>query len=355
LLKERNQNIYALTMAFRKLGIPHRRALQFSSCIASRPQSFPTAKRFQNLLCASSVIEAAELNASDSNHNPDPAATNAGAVQSPHVKWASTPFPQLGIDNALYARAGGARCRQHVNPLKRELQIPAEPLDWRRTYVDPSLPLAVDIGAGYGRFLLALASLNPRLNYLGLEIRQPAVDRANRWGEELGLAGNRTCFVMANATVSLEHMLSTYPGPVDLIAVQFPDPHFKKRHKKRRVVQPQLVHAAERLLRHGGSVFLQTDVLNVAEDMRDQFERHGNGAFELAPVHQDDEGVFHECSEQNIETDAERKGGWRSLWAANGWLKENPLPVPTERETLVLSQGLPVYRMLLVKQEKNVG
>ena len=47
-------------------------------------------------------------------------------------------------------------------------------------------------------------------------------------------------------------------------ALQFPDPHFKKKHKKRRVVQPQLIQAIDRRLAPGGLVFLQSDVMEVS-------------------------------------------------------------------------------------------
>ena len=45
--------------------------------------------------------------------------------------------------------------------------------------------------------------------------------------------------------------------------LQFPDPHFKKKHKKRRVVQPQLIEAIDRRLAPDGLVFLQSDVMEV--------------------------------------------------------------------------------------------
>lgn len=48
------------------------------------------------------------------------------------------------------------RVRQHVNPLKRELQVPTEPPVWAEAYDAPARPLVLDIGCGYGRFLLAL-------------------------------------------------------------------------------------------------------------------------------------------------------------------------------------------------------
>ena len=60
------------------------------------------------------------------------------------------------------------------------------------------------------------------------------VDRANKWAASLGCS-DRVHFKFANATVSFESMLSSYPGPLQYVAIQFPDPHFKNRHKKRQV------------------------------------------------------------------------------------------------------------------------
>lgn len=63
------------------------------------------------------------------------------------------------------------RVRQHINPLRKELQVPAPPLNWEMVYTDSTAPLVVDLGAGYGRFLLALATEMSKHNMLGLEIR----------------------------------------------------------------------------------------------------------------------------------------------------------------------------------------
>jgi tRNA (guanine-N7-)-methyltransferase len=54
------------------------------------------------------------------------------------------------------------RVRQHVNPLVRELIVPAAPPTWGDAFADPTLPLVVDIGCGYGRFLLLLAKVRGR-------------------------------------------------------------------------------------------------------------------------------------------------------------------------------------------------
>lgn len=68
-------------------------------------------------------------------------------------------------------QVGGIRVRQHVNPLKRDLQVPAAPLAWEEVYGAASRPLVVDVGTGYGRFLLALSRAMPGHNMLGLEVR----------------------------------------------------------------------------------------------------------------------------------------------------------------------------------------
>jgi tRNA (guanine-N7-)-methyltransferase len=223
--------------------------------------------------------------------------------------------------------------RQHVNPLARELQIPLPPPDWAATFDDPTLPLFLDVGCGPGRFALAHAAKHPAVNVYGLEIRARLVDRAREWAATAGVAG-RAAFAVANATVSLPAgLLTGYPGPLTCVAVQFPDPHFKERHKKRRVVQPAMATAVAAALAPGGRVFLQSDVLDAAVSMRATFEEVASDV--LAPCR-----------------DAHGGGGrpW-AAWADAGWLETNPLGVPTEREVDAVARGLPVYRCLLVKKE----
>lgn len=292
-------------------------------------------KRHRAMMIINSVMREEELGS-------DQATKRRGFLN----QYAEESYAEVGIDNELYARTGGVRFRQHANPLKRELQVPTEPLPWDLVYDDPSLPLIVDVGAGYGRFLLALANKEQFSNCLGLEIREPAINRANTWAKHLQM-DRRVKFVKANATVSFQHMLSSYPGPIELVTVQFPDPHFKKRHRKRRIIQPRLVTAIKELLSPGARVLIQSDVLEVAEDMREQFERGGD-AFRLAPQHSKKDCVFYASTSDTIDVEGEDK--WESIWAAGGWLLDNPLPVPTEREIHVTGQGLPVYRLLLLRQ-----
>lgn len=77
------------------------------------------------------------------------------------------------------------------------------------------------------------------------------VERANAWAALLGCQ-KRVHFLSTNATVSLESLLSTYTGTLARVYIQFPDPHFKRRHKKRQIFQPQLIDAITHRLPPGG-------------------------------------------------------------------------------------------------------
>uniref|UniRef100_A0A804JC01 tRNA (guanine(46)-N(7))-methyltransferase n=1 Tax=Musa acuminata subsp. malaccensis TaxID=214687 RepID=A0A804JC01_MUSAM len=221
---------------------------------------------------------------------------------------------------------GHIRIRQHVNPLSSSFATPVEIPVWKEVFRDPSLPLMVDIGSGSGRFLIWLAKNCPeRRNYLGLEIRQKLVERSQFWVEELGLANIH--FMFANATVSFEPLVSTYPGPLMLVSILCPDPHFKKRHHKRRVVQASLVDSISKRLSIGGQVFVQSDVLELAFDMRNQFDACLD--------------VF-----EHVDTIDNN-----FLCDTQGWVLHNPMGIRTEREIHAELEGARIYRRIYQKQK----
>jgi tRNA (guanine-N7-)-methyltransferase len=208
--------------------------------------------------------------------------------------------------------------RQHVNPLSRFFQLPLELPAPEALFSDPSLPIHLDIGCARGRFLLALAQQQPALNHLGVEIRRPLVQaaEADRQALELG----NLHYLFCNANVSLQAWLAALPaGQLDLVSIQFPDPWFKKKHHKRRVLQPALLLAIAAALAPGKRFFIQSDVPAVIDPMVALTEACG-------------------CFS-------------RPAIDAQPWRASNPLPVPTERETYVLNQGLPVYRVLYERNE----
>ena len=209
------------------------------------------------------------------------------------------------------------RVRQHVNPLSQQYEKRVSPPDWSQVYSDLSKPLHLDIGCGWGEFLLQMAQVVPDWNYLGLEIREPVVNAAiaNRDRADL----KNLHYIFCNANNALTTLLASLPDvKLQRVSIQFPDPWFKRRHQKRRIVQANLVETVAKYLEREGEIFLQSDIEEVTKEMRDRFLEHPN----LFLKHRH-------------------------------WLEANPLPVSTEREVSTLTHQDPVYRCLLLKKLSN--
>lgn len=202
------------------------------------------------------------------------------------------------------------RVHQHVNPLSPYYRQEPTPFDVS-AFADPTLPLHLDIGCARGRFILRMAAERPEWNYLGVEIREPLVHEANSLADEAGLKNLKYQF--ANAMLFLGNLLAEIPdGRLQMVTIQFPDPWFKNRHAKRRMVNAELVEAVVKKLASGGSVFVQTDIEFLADEMFELFRADSN----------------------LIETPTDH----------------NPFPVRTEREKAVEDKELPVYRTLFTKK-----
>jgi tRNA (guanine-N7-)-methyltransferase len=211
-----------------------------------------------------------------------------------------------------------ARFRQHVNPLERQYQLPTTlSEEWPKdVFHDTSRPLHLDIGCGKGGFLLEVAAAQPSKNYLGLEIRPNVVQFARERIGKHGLQGYLD-YVGCNANVDLYRILKRHMdaggGPLDMVSIQFPDPHFKTAHAKRRVVTSKLVMTLAEFMPESATLFLQSDIQNVLDDMRARFREHSQ--------------YFQDQVENNEE-----------------YMKENIIGIPTEREISVLNKDLPVFR-----------
>lgn len=149
------------------------------------------------------------------------------------------------------------RVRHHVNPLKAEFV-------WRRAgRLDLGTgQVEVELGCADARFLFERAPGHPETLFIGLEIRAPMVELVNRSAGEQGLRNLRA--VLAHANLDLDRL---FPDErLARVFINFPDPWFKRRHRKRRVVTPELVEALHRKLRPGGELFFQSDVWDLALD-----------------------------------------------------------------------------------------
>jgi tRNA (guanine-N7-)-methyltransferase len=141
-------------------------------------------------------------------------------------------------------------------------------------------PTAMEIGFGDGRALLAMAAADPETNYVGVEVHRPGVGRVLREIEERGIGNVR---VMCTDAALL---LAGHVGEASLDAVYifFPDPWPKKRHHKRRLVQPGFVALLARCLKPGGRLHMATDWEEYAGHMLEvmagaaQFENRAGAA-----------------------------------------------------------------------------
>lgn len=126
-------------------------------------------------------------------------------------------------------------------------------------------PLIVEIGCGIGEATAALAAARPTYNVLGIEVWRPGVaDCVGRFGE-LGLDNVRMCSV--DAVWMLEHTVGE--GALEELWTFFPDPWPKKRHHKRRLVDPEFATLVASRLRPGGVWRLATDWADYADQMRE--------------------------------------------------------------------------------------
>ena len=130
------------------------------------------------------------------------------------------------------------------------------------TLTRSSLPLEIEIGPGRGAFILERASETSTVAIVGLEIRYKWAkivdDRLTRVG-----FGDRARVYAADARFVLPRLQPD--ASVTRFYVHFPDPWWKKRQQKRLVVTPTFVREMVRLLVPGGTVFVQTDVLERGE------------------------------------------------------------------------------------------
>ena len=124
-------------------------------------------------------------------------------------------------------------------------------------------PVTLEIGFGNGESLVALATAHSDRNYLGLEVHPPGVGHL-LLRCEAGKLGNVRA-ICDDAVQILQRRLSD--ASLDEVLLYFPDPWPKKRHHKRRIVQPAFVELVARKLKPGGVLRMATDWQPYAEHM----------------------------------------------------------------------------------------
>jgi tRNA (guanine-N7-)-methyltransferase len=128
------------------------------------------------------------------------------------------------------------------------------PLDFAATFGRVA-PVTLEIGFGNGESLVALATQHPERDFVGIEVHRPGVGHLMLRCEAEG-AGN----VRIVCDDAVETLQSCVPDQsLDEVLLYFPDPWPKKRHHKRRIVQPAFVALLAAKLRPGGMLRMATD------------------------------------------------------------------------------------------------
>ncbi|GAB3729031.1 tRNA (guanosine(46)-N7)-methyltransferase TrmB [Silanimonas algicola] len=124
-------------------------------------------------------------------------------------------------------------------------------------------PLVLEIGFGNGEQLLFAAQNEPEKNLVGLEVHAPGVGRLLQGAAELGVDNLKA---YCHDAVEVLHR-EVADASLDEVRIYFPDPWHKKRHHKRRLVQPEFVALLARKLKPGGLLHLATDWEDYARQM----------------------------------------------------------------------------------------
>lgn len=130
-------------------------------------------------------------------------------------------------------------------------------------------PLILEIGFGNGETLVEQAALHPEWDFLGIEVHEPGIGHCLLKAEEAGIGNLR--IINHDAIEVLTHQVP--PGSLARLNLYFPDPWPKKRHHKRRIVNPSFLDLVADRLAAGGALHIATDWANYAEHIDEVLSR----------------------------------------------------------------------------------
>ena len=159
------------------------------------------------------------------------------------------------------------RVRTHTNPLSinhrfDDVNLPES--------ITENTPLDLEIGFGRGVFLRHWAKENPKNHIVGIEVRKPLVTLLNQRLDNEKI--NNASVYHGNGHVFLEDVIEDYR--LNSIFVFHPDPWFKKRHHKRRVIHTEFLDLASKKLKTEGKLYISTDVKDLFTEIQSTLNEH---------------------------------------------------------------------------------
>ncbi|MDJ0938808.1 MAG: tRNA (guanosine(46)-N7)-methyltransferase TrmB [Woeseiaceae bacterium] len=177
------------------------------------------------------------------------------------------------------------------------LEYSPETMDFESVF-GRDAPVTLEIGFGNGDSLVRMAAANPERNYLGIEVHEPGIGHCLIGIREAGIGNLR--LINHDAIEVLEQQIP--PGSLDRINLYFPDPWPKKRHHKRRIVQPRFLDLCAKALIPGGTLQIATDWDNYAEHIDGTLDEAASFALGERRVHDGDQPL------DRPQTKFERRG-----------------------------------------------
>jgi len=160
------------------------------------------------------------------------------------------------------------RVRTHTNPFNLHKRL--EKIDLFKIFPKFSGKIDLEIGFGRGVFLRNYANENPNKFIIGVEVRKQIVNiLQKRLTKE---ASTNVYLVHSSATILLEDIIKE--SSIETVFIFHPDPWFKKRHHKRRVINTSLLSLLEKKLTPNGKIYLSTDIKELDDDMSNIFKKH---------------------------------------------------------------------------------
>ncbi|WP_111979873.1 tRNA (guanosine(46)-N7)-methyltransferase TrmB [Algibacillus agarilyticus] len=137
-------------------------------------------------------------------------------------------------------------------------------LDFDTTFTNKG-PVVLEIGFGMGASLVEMAKNEHEKNFIGIEVHKPGVGACLKLAAEESVSNLK--LFEHDAVEVLKHMIAD--NSLSRVQLFFPDPWHKKRHHKRRIVQPEFIELLRQKLAVGGVFHMATDWENYAEHMLD--------------------------------------------------------------------------------------